>query len=114
MNKNVIFFISTVLSLGVLFGCTFFTKKANYRGKEYSIERSEYGVVFINEFNGVEYYIHDTVYQCEENIYCLIFGSQDKRDRWVLIQNDIVSDVDSLKVNFTSTCKQALKGVLLE
>lgn len=113
MKKQRILLASGLFFLSILFGCKLFTRKVHYKGEEYTIEISEFGVVFVNQFDGVEYYMNDTVYKCGENFYCLISGSQDKGKRWIFIQEDKALDIDSAKANFTLLCQKTLKKEIL-
>lgn len=110
MNK-ILFFIS----LSLLFSCSEYKSdfEVQYLGNIYSIQNTEFGEAFMD--NGILiYYITDTIYKSKQRIFCEISGSQDKGKRWVEIINNSVTDIDSVKIDFTKFCTKFPKKELLK
>lgn len=108
--KKIIFCVFTGI---LLLGCNSSVNEINYRGNNYTIEDSEFGVAFIDKFNSIEYYMDKTIYKCGSDYYCLISDAQNTKNLWIMIQGSIAKDIDSMSVDFKS-CKEMDKRELLD
>lgn len=96
----------------LLIRCNTSSEKLKYKNEEYILQDSEFGVSIFDN-NALVYYIDDTVYKGKKECYCLITGWLDKGERWVVINNNEIKNIDSTKIDFKS-CKKLYKGVLLK